>query len=83
VAAGTSRAKSDIDLMVIGTCGLRKLTPALRDAALRTAREINPICMTAAEWKEKQHKDDAFVTRIAKEPKLWLKGGPDELAAMA
>lgn len=83
VAAGTARAQSDIDLMVIGTCGLRKLMPALRDVGQSTGREINPICMTAAEWQEKLGKADAFVTRVAKEPKLWLKGGPDELTTMA
>jgi hypothetical protein len=45
-------------------------------------REINPVCLTSAEWREKRRKGDAFAARVSAEPKLWLKGGPDALAAM-
>ena len=82
VAAGTASGSSDVDLLVIGSVGLRKLTTALRGLADSLAREINPVCLTAAEWREKRRKRDAFATRVATEPKLWLKGGPDALAAM-
>ena len=82
VAAGTASGSSDVDLLVIGSLGLRKLTTALRGLADSLAREINPVCLTAAEWREKRRKRDAFATRVAAEPKLWLKGGPDALAAM-
>ena len=82
VAAGTASGSSDVDLLVIGSTGLRKLTPALRGVADSLGREINPVCLTAAEWRGKRRKRDAFATRVAAEPKLWLKGGPDALAAM-
>lgn len=82
VAAGTATARSDVDLLVIGNTGLRKITPALRGVAETLGREINPVCFTPAEWREKRRKGDAFVTRVSAEPKLWLKGGPDALAAM-
>lgn len=82
VAAGSATAESDIDLLVIGSAGLRKLSPALRGLAETLGREINPVCLTAAEWREKRRKRDAFATRVATEPKLWLKGDPDALAAM-
>ncbi len=49
VAAGTATAKSDVDLLVIGSVGLRKLIPALRGLADSLGREINPICLTPAE----------------------------------
>jgi predicted nucleotidyltransferase len=82
VAAGTATAKSDVDLLVIGNVGLRKLIPALRGLADSLGREINPICLTPAEWLQNRAKGDAFTTRVSSEPKLWLKGGPDALAAM-
>ena len=82
IAAGTATSRSDADLLVIGSTGLRKLTPALRGVADSLGREINPICFTPAEWREKRGKGDAFAARVSAEPKFWLKGGPDALAAM-
>lgn len=58
------------------------LIPALRGLADSLGREINPICLTPAEWQQNRAKADAFTTRVSSEPKLWLKGGPDALAAM-
>ncbi len=81
-AAGAEAAHSDVDILVIGSAGLRKITPALHDAVDALSREINPHCMTTGEWREKTIHRDAFVSRLAAEPKLWLKGGPDELAAL-
>jgi len=83
VAAGTATSHSDADLLIIGNTGLRKLSPALRGLADSIGREINPVCLTPEEWREKHRKNDAFATRVTNEPKLWLKGGPDALAAMA
>jgi DNA-binding transcriptional ArsR family regulator len=83
MAAGTQNARSDIDVLAIGTAGLRKITPKLRTVADALGREINPFCMTCEEWKEKARRHDAFVSRLAAEPKLWLKGDPDELETMA
>lgn len=81
-AAGTLGSRSDVDLLVIGTAGLRKITPALRGVAESLGREINPVSLNAAEWREKLQRGDAFATRVSAEPKLWLKGGPAALAAM-
>jgi DNA-binding transcriptional ArsR family regulator len=82
VAAGTATGQSDVDLLIIGTTGLRKITPALRGVADSLGREINPICVTPAEWRGKVQRGDAFAARVSAEPKLWLKGGPDAFAAM-
>lgn len=82
VAAGTATGKSDVDLLVIGNTGLRKITPAIRGVAENLGRELNPVCFTPAEWREKRGKGDAFTKRVSAEPKLWLKGGPDALAAI-
>ena len=81
-ARGNARAGSDLDLLILGKAGLRKISPALRGIAQHLGREINPICFTPAEWRDRSARGDALVARILAEPKLWLKGGPDALAAM-
>jgi len=43
---------------------------------------IHPLCLTPAEWIARKSSKDAFISRVSAEPKLWLKGGPDALAAM-
>ncbi len=79
VAAGTAKPGSDVDVMLIGTAGLRKVASALREVSNRLGREINPYCLTAGEWRQKRSKQDVFVNRVLSEPKLWLKSGDDEL----
>ncbi|WP_395742309.1 nucleotidyltransferase domain-containing protein [Prosthecobacter sp.] len=82
VAAGTDRSGSDVDLLVIGSAGLRKITPALRGVPSRLEHEINPVCMTPEEWKQKHAGRNVFVNRVLSEPKLWLKGSDDELGKL-
>ncbi len=82
LASGGFGAGSDVDLLVLGSAGLRKVAPALRGLAQSLGREINPVCFTPAEWISKKQVGDAFVSRVSSEPKLWLKGGPDALATM-
>lgn len=79
VAAGTDTAASDVDVLILGTVGLRKIAPALRAVSTRLVREINPKCMTVSEWKQKKKSADIFVKHLLSEPKLWLKGDDHEL----
>jgi predicted nucleotidyltransferase len=78
LAAGTGKAASDIDLLVIGEVGLRALAPALRSAAQVLGREINPVTMTAAEFK-KGRSQNPFLVDVLGKPKLFVRGIPDEL----
>jgi predicted nucleotidyltransferase len=82
MASGSLRSTSDVDLLVIGSTGLRKITAALSGISGSLGREINPHCLTPTEWQDKLQRNDAFALRVSTEPKLWLKGGPDALAAM-
>jgi predicted nucleotidyltransferase len=81
-ASGEAGSQSDVDLLVVGRTGLRKIAPAIRKASQSLGREINPVCFTPAEWHDKSTRGDALIARILAEPKFWLKGGPDALAAM-
>jgi len=82
MASDSLSSSSDVDLMVIGSTGLRQISKALSGLAASLGREINPHCLTPLEWQEKLRRKDAFALRVSAEPKIWLKGGPDELAAM-
>lgn len=82
VAKREDTAKSDIDLMLIGD----KLTyadvfEALETAGARLGRTINPTIYTRKEFARRRVEDNAFVTRVLAQPKLWLIGGEDDLAA--
>lgn len=81
-AAGSAVSNNGVDLLIIGSIGLRKLSPALRGLTEKLGREINPVCLTVSEWLTKKYTADAFVSRVSAEPKLWVKGRPDALAAM-
>jgi predicted nucleotidyltransferase len=81
-ASGDATGNSDVDLLILGPAGLRKIAPALRGLAENLGREINPICLTPAEWREKHQRGDAFASRLSSEPKIWLKGDANALAAM-
>ena len=78
LATGNGKAASDIDLFVIGEVGLRALSPALRRAADTVGREINPVTMTATEFRKRRAKDPFLVDVLGKE-KLFVKGDADEL----
>ena len=82
-ADGTAGADSDIDLFVIGSVGLRKLSPRLCGIAETMHREINPSVMSLASYQEKLSSADAYLRNVTKGNKLWIVDSDDELAAMA
>ena len=81
LAAGAGKAASDVDLLVIGSAGLRTLAPALRKAGEALGREINPVSMTTAEFVKGRAKNPLLVDVLGK-PKLFIKGGDDELGRL-
>ena len=82
VAKGSDTASSDIDLMLVSD----ELTYADAMAALhplmeRLGREINPTLYTRAELRKRIAEGNSFVTRVLAQPRLWLIGNDDALAA--
>ena len=82
VAKGSDTASSDIDLMLVSDA----LTYADAMAALhplmeRLGREINPTLYTLAELRKRIAEGNSFVTRVLAQPRLWLIGNDDALAA--
>lgn len=82
VARGDTGAASDVDLMVIGQIGLRKLTGLLAGVAERVGREINPHVLTPEEFAHRKASRDHFVTSVLDSPRLFVKGTEHELATM-
>lgn len=81
LAADAGKAASDVDLLVIGDVSLRKLAPVLRVSGEKLGREINPVTMSVAEFA-KGRANNPFLVDVLGKPKLFVKGGPDELARL-
>ena len=79
IAGNTSKAHSDIDLMVIGTIGLRQLSKRLSGLESRIGREVNPHVLTPEEFTRRANEGDHFITTVLKGPRLFVVGGEDEL----
>jgi uncharacterized protein len=82
VAKGEATPASDIDLIVIGSLGLRSVVRLLSGVSEQVGREINPHVFSPDEFRERKHADDHFLTSVLHTPKLFVKGGEHELGAM-
>jgi len=84
VAKATDQSTSDIDLMIISDSltygevfgGLERVTRAL-------GRKINPTVYTVAEFSKRAKTENAFVTRVLEQPKIWVIGSDDDLPIAA
>lgn len=79
VAAGEEAARSDIDLMVIGSISLRELSKCLAGVAERLGREINSHVLEPGEFIRRRRARDHFVTSIMRGPKLFVIGNERDL----
>ncbi len=82
IASREEKAESDIDLMVIGSIGLRKLTALLSDASTQIDREINPYVLNPIEFIKRKENRDHFITRVLETPRIFIIGSENELNAM-
>jgi len=82
-ASGTAGPQSDIDLFVVGSTGLRQLTPRLRAATNALGREINPYVTSPETLAKKIKKQDAFIQNVLKSPKRWIIGNDHEFENLA
>jgi DNA-binding transcriptional ArsR family regulator len=79
VASGAARSESDIDLMVIGDIGLRKVSALLSGVGNRLGREINPHVMSPAEFVKRLRDRDHFLTSVMASTRIFAVGSEDEL----
>jgi predicted nucleotidyltransferase len=83
VASETAGPESDIDLMVVGDIGLRRVANLLSGMAARLGREINPHVLTAEEFARRKRTADHFISSVLATPRLFVVGSEHELAELA
>ncbi len=83
IAKGTANVNSDIDLFIIGDCGLLEVSRRVSGAACEFRQEINPFVITRDEFISRIQNHDHFLVEIRMSPKIFLKGDPDEFTRMA
>jgi DNA-binding transcriptional ArsR family regulator len=82
LASSKEKAASDVDLMVIGTVGLRALSSWLSGVSDQIGREINPHTLTVEEFRRRKEKGDHFLSNVLGSPKLFIVGNENDLAEM-
>ena len=82
VAQGRERATSDVDVLVVGSASFAAVVGALSPAGERLQRAVNPVVMTRAAFDAKVASRDRFVTRVVREPKIFLSGDAGEFAEL-
>ena len=82
IAKGQDTAASDIDLMVVSDrLTHADLFAALERASEQLGRKVAPTIYSSKELSKRVKQDNAFVTRVLAQPKLWLIGDERDLAA--
>ena len=82
LASSKERSESDVDLMVIGTLGLRTLSSWLSGVSEQIAREINPHTLSVEEFRRRKQEGNLFLTNVLESPKLFIIGNQNDLEAM-
>lgn len=82
IAKGSDNSRSDIDLMLVADdLDYAEVMLALHPVAERLGRQVNPTVYTRDELERRRQAGNSFVTRVLQQPRQWLIGGEDDLAA--
>lgn len=76
-ATGELSGTSDIDLLIVGTLGLRDLLKLLRSVRDELGREVNPVLLSPREFRERRAGGDHLLARVASRPHRDLIGSLD------
>ena len=80
VARREDTAASDVDVLIVSDAlGYAEVFGALEGAAQTLGRTINPTLYTRAELARRRAQDNAFVTRVLDQPRIWLMGDEEVL----
>lgn len=82
MAANCDTASSDVDLMIIGKVGLRKVVGWLSGVSEQIEREVNPHTMSVDEYQTRRANAEHFITSVINSPKLFVVGNADELEGL-
>jgi predicted nucleotidyltransferase len=80
IAKGSDTAKSDIDVLIIGTdLAYADVYEALSAHESDIGRPVNPSIYSTQELQRKLAEDNAFVSRVLEQPKIFLIGSGNDL----
>ena len=82
VAQGKAGPSSDIDLLVVGSASFASIVEACHAGTQRLGREVNPVVMTKTAFQSKHAQGDRFISRVAKEPKIYVIGDASEFGKL-
>lgn len=81
IAKQQDTARSDIDLLLVSdTLTYGDTILALQNVSALLGREVNPNIFTLQDFAKRLEEGGSFVSRVMAQPKVWLIGGPDDLA---
>ena len=84
VAKATDQSGSDVDLMIVSeSLTYGDVFGALERVTRTLGRKVNPTVYTAAEFSKRVRAENAFVTRVLEQPKLWVIGSERDLPVAA
>jgi predicted nucleotidyltransferase len=82
IAKAMDTVTSDIDLLIVSnTLAYGELFAALEPATNRLQRTVNPSLYSRSEIDSRQRAGNPFIKRVLAQPKLWVIGEADGLAA--
>jgi len=81
VAKRSDTVTSDIDVLVISdSVDYADVFAALQSAEAKLGRTVNPTVYTPANWRRKRKEGNAFVVKVAAQPKVFLIGTEEDIA---
>ena len=79
VAKKQDTASSDIDLMILSDkVAYAEVFGALEPVTAQLGRTVNPTILTRKDLTRRLKEQEAFITRVLAQPKVWLIGGEDD-----
>lgn len=80
VGKGNETASSDIDLLVVAdSLAYADLMTIITPIEQTLSRPINPSIYTNQQIESKLKENNAFVTRVMEQPKIWVKGNDNDI----
>lgn len=78
IAKGVNRARSDLDLLVVGSIEFADLVGLLTSVEERIGREISPRLLSEKEFRLRLKRRDRFLTAVMEGPKIAVLGNSDD-----
>ncbi len=80
VAKETDTASSDIDLMIVAPdLSYSEVVALLAETETRLGRAVNPTLYKPADFARKLAEDNAFLSKVVDQPKIFLIGAEDDI----